>query len=98
MSARAVLAACAALVVLAACRASTPIVRAPGQHEQAFRGRVTRDVGARYLLYLPRGCDRASGELRFTVYPDATHDAWTRTYDDPALYEWLLRQRRRPVP
>ena len=242
--------AAAALMVCAACRASAPIVREPGQHEQAFHARVTRDVSARYLLFLPRGYDRdrgerwplllflhgagergdtlsrvtihgpprflasrpdfpfvvvspqarpdsiwsnlaldaliddvvaryrldpdrvyvtglsmggygawqlamefprrfaalvpvsagavpsgacalkhlpiwvfhgakddivpldraqqlvtriracpgASGELRFTVYPDATHDAWTRTYDDPALYEWLLRQRRRPVP
>jgi predicted peptidase len=34
------------------------------------------------------------GQARLTVYPDAEHDAWTRTYDDPALYAWLLAQRR----
>ena len=28
-----------------------------------------------------------------TLYPDAGHDAWTRTYNDPALYEWLLQQK-----
>src|SRR5690606_27487518 len=38
-----------------------------------------------------RGCD---GHVRFTLYPDAGHDAWTRTYENPALYEWLLRHRR----
>lgn len=27
---------------------------------------------------------------RLTIYPDTGHDAWTRTYDDPALYDWLL--------
>jgi len=32
------------------------------------------------------------------VYPDAGHDAWTRTYENPELYEWFLQQRRRPVP
>ncbi|MEA3345698.1 MAG: prolyl oligopeptidase family serine peptidase [Chloroflexota bacterium] len=35
------------------------------------------------------------GNVRFTVYPDAEHDSWTRTYDNPELYEWLLQQRRR---
>ena len=29
-------------------------------------------------------------EVRFTVYPDALHDSWTETYDNPELYEWLL--------
>lgn len=35
------------------------------------------------------------GNVRFTVYPDAGHDSWTRTYDNPELYDWLLRQCRR---
>lgn len=34
------------------------------------------------------------GNVKFTVYPDAKHDAWTETYDNPALYEWLLQQKR----
>lgn len=34
------------------------------------------------------------GDVKFTVYPDAGHDAWTRSYDDPKLYEWLLAHRR----
>ena len=33
------------------------------------------------------------GDVRFTVYPDLEHDSWTRTYDDPALYEWLLQHK-----
>jgi len=31
------------------------------------------------------------GDVRFTIYPDAQHDAWTPTYDNPELYEWFLR-------
>jgi len=34
-------------------------------------------------------------EVKLTVYPDADHDAWTRTYDLSAghdVYAWLLEQ------
>lgn len=34
------------------------------------------------------------GNVKFTVYPEAKHDAWTETYNNPDLYEWLLKQRR----
>ena len=30
------------------------------------------------------------GNISFTVYPDAEHDSWTETYENPKLYEWLL--------
>ena len=42
-----------------------------------------------------RACQGAeSVEIELTVYPDADHDAWTRTYDLSAghdIYAWLLR-------
>lgn len=34
------------------------------------------------------------GHVRFTVYPEAGHDSWTATYDNPEFYEWLLAQKR----
>lgn len=34
------------------------------------------------------------GDVRFTVYPEADHDSWTATYNNPELYEWLLQHRR----
>ena len=30
------------------------------------------------------------GTVKFTIYPEAGHDSWTKTYDDPDLYKWLL--------
>lgn len=27
---------------------------------------------------------------KLTVYPEAGHDSWTDTYDNPEVYEWLL--------
>lgn len=37
------------------------------------------------------------GDPRLTVYPATGHDSWTPTYEDPALYQWLLEQRRSPL-
>lgn len=33
-------------------------------------------------------------DVRLTVYPDAGHDAWTETYKNPELYDWLLKHHR----
>lgn len=35
--------------------------------------------------------EKAGGEVKFTLYPDANHDSWTKTYDNPELYEWFLK-------
>ena len=32
-------------------------------------------------------------EIKFTIYPGANHDVWTRTYDNPKLYEWFLEHK-----
>jgi predicted peptidase len=36
----------------------------------------------------------AGGNVKFTEYPEAKHDCWTETYDNPELYKWLLAQKR----
>ncbi|MFW5860801.1 MAG: prolyl oligopeptidase family serine peptidase [Spirochaetota bacterium] len=37
---------------------------------------------------------KLGGNVRYTVYPDAGHDSWTRTYNNPELYKWFLEHRR----
>lgn len=34
-------------------------------------------------------------DVRLTVYPDAQHDSWTETYNNPKLYDWLLEHQRK---
>jgi predicted peptidase len=34
-------------------------------------------------------------DVKLTVYPEAGHDSWTVTYNNPELYEWLLKHERR---
>jgi predicted peptidase len=41
--------------------------------------------------------DASGGKVRYTEYPDAAHNCWSRTYGDPKLYQWLLEQSRHPV-
>ena len=33
-------------------------------------------------------------DVKFTIYPQAGHDSWTETYENPELYEWFLENRR----
>jgi predicted peptidase len=39
--------------------------------------------------------EKAGGSVEFTVYPEAGHDSWTETYNNPDLYEWFLKHSRR---
>jgi predicted peptidase len=34
-------------------------------------------------------------DVKFTIYPDAGHDSWTATYENPEFYEWLFAQQRK---
>ena len=36
----------------------------------------------------------AGSKVRYTLYPEAYHDSWTETYDNPALYDWMLSNRK----
>ncbi|MFC1476880.1 prolyl oligopeptidase family serine peptidase [candidate division KSB1 bacterium] len=37
---------------------------------------------------------KAGADVQFTIYPEAGHDSWTETYNNPELYEWFLKHRR----
>lgn len=38
----------------------------------------------------------ANGFLTYTIYPNGEHNIWTETYNNPAVYEWLLHHKRQP--
>jgi len=37
---------------------------------------------------------KIGADVKFTVYPEAGHDSWTETYNNPQLYEWFLSHPR----
>jgi predicted peptidase len=59
----------------------------------AFHGAMDPVVPVGASVEMVRRLRAAGGDVRFTVYPDAGHDAWTETYANPAVYEWLLEHR-----
>lgn len=61
-----------------------------------FHGAKDNVVPLEYSEAMVKALERCGGKVKFTVYPDAGHDAWTETYNNPELYEWLLKQRRSP--
>jgi predicted peptidase len=38
---------------------------------------------------------RCGGDVQLTIYPEAGHDSWTETYDNPKLYEWFLQHSKK---
>ena len=36
----------------------------------------------------------SNDQAKLTVYPEAGHDSWTATYDNPEVYAWLLAHKR----
>ncbi|KRB55832.1 prolyl oligopeptidase family serine peptidase [Flavobacterium sp. Root186] len=33
-------------------------------------------------------------DVQLTIFDDAGHDSWTRVYDNPEIYDWMLKQKK----
>jgi len=60
-----------------------------------FHGARDRIVPLEESTRLVKVLRNCGGNVRLTIYPNAGHDAWTRTYENPELYEWLLAHSRK---
>jgi predicted peptidase len=49
---------------------------------------------AKAMVEAIKKCDE-NAPIELTIYPGVGHDSWTRTYDNPKLYEWMLSHKRR---
>ena len=36
----------------------------------------------------------AESEVKLTIYPENSHDAWTSTYQNQEVYDWLLKLKK----
>jgi len=62
----------------------------------AFHGAKDPVVPLEESQRMVEACKKAGvKEVRLTVYPEAEHNSWTETYNNPALYEWLLQHQRK---
>lgn len=60
----------------------------------AFHGQKDDVVPIEYSQKMVDALKRANGNIKFTIYPEANHDSWTETYNNPEVYQWLLQQKR----
>lgn len=56
----------------------------------AFHGAKDNVVPLERSQEMVDALKKAGGDVTFTVYPNANHDSWTKTYNNPELYKWLL--------
>ncbi len=57
-----------------------------------YHGLMDDAVDISYAVNIYKALKPCAKELKFIVFDDAGHDSWTRVYNDPATYEWLLQQ------
>ena len=60
----------------------------------AFHGAKDPGVPVARSEHMAAAMKKKNGHVKLTIYPDGKHNVWTETYDNPALYEWLLQQKR----
>jgi predicted peptidase len=63
-----------------------------------FHGAKDATVPLRRSAEMVEAIALQGGSPRFTVYPDAKHDSWTETYNNPEFFKWLLSHRRSAAP
>lgn len=61
----------------------------------AFHGDADKDVDPQGTTEIVEAIKAAGGtRVQMTLYEGARHDSWTRTYDNPAVFEWMLSRKR----
>jgi len=60
----------------------------------AFHGQKDNVVPIEYSQKMVDALTKVNGDIQFTIYPEANHDSWTETYNNPEVYEWLLKQKK----
>ena len=59
-----------------------------------FHGGLDKVVLPKESEKMVRVLEKAGGKIQYTLYPEAYHDSWTETYNNPALYDWMLKNRK----
>ena len=60
----------------------------------AFHGARDTGVPVERTQEMIDALTKNGGTPKLTIYPEAEHDSWTETYNNPEFYEWLLAQKR----
>jgi predicted esterase len=56
-----------------------------------FHGAKDNVVSVALSEAMVESLKKYNNQVKFTVYPEANHDSWTETYNNPELYNWFLQ-------
>ncbi|MCX6285363.1 MAG: prolyl oligopeptidase family serine peptidase [Bacteroidetes bacterium] len=62
-----------------------------------FHGAKDDVVPADRAISMFEAVRKQGGEVKITIYPEANHDSWTETYNNPELYRWFLQHSKNGV-
>ena len=79
------------------CGAGNPVLARTIKHLPiwVFHGAKDKVVPIKHSQDMVDALKEVGGNVKFTIYPEAGHDSWTETYNNPELYEWFLKQSRK---
>jgi predicted peptidase len=60
-----------------------------------FHGLLDDVVKVDYAISIYRELKKCNAkDVKLTIFDDAGHDSWSRVYDNPEIYEWMLKQNK----
>lgn len=57
-----------------------------------FHGDADATVPVKRSRDMVAAINSAGGHAKYTEYPGVGHDAWRKTYSDPAVWDWLFSE------
>lgn len=59
-----------------------------------FHGLLDTVVDVSYSTTIYKKLKPCSKDISLNIFDDANHDSWTRVYDNSAIYDWMLQQKK----
>jgi len=59
-----------------------------------FHGLLDDVVDVDYAITIYKKLKACNADVKLTIFDDANHDSWTRVYDNPEIYDWMLKQHK----
>lgn len=59
-----------------------------------FHGLQDNVVNVRYSIDIYNKLRECNKDIKLEIFNDAWHDSWSRVYDHPEIYEWMLKQKK----
>lgn len=60
-----------------------------------FHGLLDDVVDVRESIEIYKRLKNCNQDIELTIFDDANHNSWTRVYDNPEIYTWMLAQKKK---